>query len=225
MTGRSPALELVGISHRYGRGPMVLKHIDLSVEAGETVALTGPSGSGKSTLLAIAGLLTTPTAGEVRVDGRPVPSSDSGRSRLRTERYSWVFQTVNVFGARTARDNVEVGLLAQGVARREAAERARSALGAVGLLEYLDQPVRTLSGGEVQRVCIARAAALGPLILLADEPTGQLDRGTSDIVLDALWAARHPATVLVVATHDPEVATRCDRVVQLLDGSTHEATL
>jgi ABC-type lipoprotein export system ATPase subunit len=219
MTDDRPALELVGISHRYGRGPTVLHDVHLSVDAGNTVALMGPSGSGKSTLLAIAGLLTTPSSGEVRVDGTRVPKSDSGRSRLRTERYSWVFQTVNVFGARTAQDNVEVGLLAQGTPRREARKRAGEALTAVGLADHRNKPVRTLSGGEVQRVCIARATALRPLIILADEPTGQLDRGTSDAVLDALWEARHPDTVLVVATHDPEVAHRCDRVIQLVDGS------
>ncbi len=219
----NPALELTGISHRYGRGPWVLRNVDLTITAGETVALVGPSGSGKSTLLSITGLLTTPTEGSVRVGGDPVPQSDGGRSRMRTERYSWVFQTVNVFGARTAQDNVEVGMLSQGVSRREAADRARLALDAVGLSNHRDKPVRTLSGGEVQRVCIARATAVRPLVILADEPTGQLDRATSDVVLDALWGARHPESVLLVATHDPIVAERCDRVVRLLDGAASEA--
>lgn len=223
MNADVPALELNGISHRYGKGPLVLGDVDLVVAAGETVALMGPSGSGKSTLLSIAGLLTTPTDGTVRVGGDDVPASDGGRSRMRTERYSWVFQTVNVFGARTAQDNVEVGLLSQGVPRGEAAQRARDALDAVGLAAHRNKPVRTLSGGEVQRVCIARATAVRPLLILADEPTGQLDRGTSDVVLDALWAARHPQSVLLVATHDPEVAARCDRIVRLLDGSAREA--
>jgi len=217
------ALRLEGVSHRYGTGPLVLNNIDLAVTPGESVALMGPSGSGKTTLLSIMGLLTVPTAGSVMIDDRSVPRRGRPRDWVRAESFSWVFQTVNVLGSRTAQDNAALSLLARGVPRRQASRSADEALAAVGLAERATDRVVELSGGELQRVCIARAVASIPRFVLADEPTGQLDHATSLQVLDALWAARRPATALVVATHDPMVAQRCDRVVNLIDGHVVEA--
>ncbi|HHC08740.1 MAG TPA: ABC transporter ATP-binding protein [Actinobacteria bacterium] len=222
MTPTTAPVSLVGVRHRYGRGPWVLDGVDLTVESGEAVAVMGPSGSGKTTLLSILGLLTAPTDGEVLVAGEP--AGTRRRGRLRAEWFTWVFQTVNVLGHRSALDNAALGLLARGVPRPVASRRAREALAAVGLASRADAPVVELSGGELQRVCIARATAAAPRVILADEPTGQLDHATSLTVLDALWAARRPETALVVATHDPEVAGRCDRVLGLVDGRLTERT-
>ncbi len=220
-----PVVALVGVRHRYGNGPWVLDGVDLAVWPGEAVAVTGPSGSGKTTLLSILGLLTDPTSGEVKVGGKPAPSASRRRDRLRAGWFAWVFQTVNVLGHRSAVDNAALGLLARGVPRPTASRQAQAALAAVGLADRVDTPVVDLSGGELQRVCIARAAAAAPKVLLADEPTGQLDHATSLTVLDALWAARRPETALVVATHDPQVAERCDRILQLIDGQLVDGTV
>jgi len=211
-------LRLHSISHRYGGGPIVLDDINLAIAPGESVALTGPSGSGKTTLLSIMGLLTVPKGGTVFLDDGTIPTRGPVRDRLRADAYAWVFQTVNVLGHRTARDNAALGLLARGVPRAEASRRAEDALEAVGLAGHVAARVVDLSGGELQRVCIARAVASAPRFVLADEPTGQLDHATSENALDALWSARHPDTSLVIATHDPSVARRCDRVVSLVDG-------
>jgi len=211
-------LTLSGVSHRYGKGPLVLDGVDLTVDRGDTVAVMGPSGSGKTTLLSIMGLLTEPTAGSVSVGAVPVPRRGRSRGRLRSEVFAWVFQTVNVLGRRTALDNTALALVAGGIPRRSANRTATAALAAVGLADRADDVVVDLSGGELQRVCIARAVAARPRVLLADEPTGQLDHHTSLQVLDALWAGRSDDTAIVIATHDPMIADRCSRVVRLVDG-------
>lgn len=211
-------LQVGDVSHRYGKGPLVLDHVDVVVESGEAVALMGPSGSGKTTLLSIMGLLTRPVSGSVAVDGSRLPRRGRRLDVARAELFSWVFQTVNVLGQRTATDNAALGLLARGVPRSRAADRANTALAAVGLADRNRDDVTELSGGELQRVCIARAMAATPRFVLADEPTGQLDHATSELVVDALWEARHSDTALVIATHDPMVAERCDRVIRLADG-------
>jgi len=215
------SLTAEGIGHAYRPGQWVLSEVSLDVQAGESVALLGPSGSGKTTLLSILGLLQTPTHGRVLIDGEARSARQAGR--LRAELFAWVFQTVNTLRRRTALDNAAVGLLARGVGREESNRLAAEALAAVGLGEMGAVPVERLSGGELQRVCIARAVAARPRFLLADEPTGQLDRSTSDRVLEALWAARLPETALVIATHDLDAASRCDRVVQLVDGHVMSA--
>lgn len=219
------ALCLDGVSHRYGAGPLVLDGVNVGITPGESVALMGPSGSGKTTLLSVMGLLTTPTAGSLMIDGGPVARRGRRRDKVRAEWFSWVFQTVNVLGLRTARDNAALGLIARGVPRREANRSADEALSAVGLADRAMDRVVELSGGELQRVCIARAVASIPRFVLADEPTGQLDHATSLQVLDALWAAKRPETALVIATHDPMAARYCDRVIRLIDGrivDTHQ---
>lgn len=217
------SLILDGVGHAYTPGSWVLRHVDLELRDGESVALLGPSGSGKTTLLSIIGLLQQPTEGSVSIDGMRVPRRGRTVQRLRADAYAWVFQTVNTMRRRTALDNAAVALLAQGMHRREADRVAGDALAAVGLADHTAVPVERLSGGELQRVCIARAVAARPRFLLADEPTGQLDRSTSDRVLDALWSARRPESAVVIATHDVEAARRCDRVVHLVDGRVVES--
>ncbi len=215
-------ISLSGVSHSYQPGKGVLVDVNLDVAEGDDVALMGPSGSGKTTLLSIIGLLQIPSSGEIRLDGRSLPRSSQPRARLRAETFAWVFQTVNALGRRSAIDNVSLGLLARGMARYEAAQIAGDALDKLGIGSLADQPVYKLSGGELQRVCIARALANAPRFLCADEPTGQLDENTSRVVLDALWAARQPGTAIIVATHDFHIAARCGRVLRLVNGRLEE---
>lgn len=208
-------LTVTSVTHRYHpRLDPVLTDVDLEIADGATVALMGPSGSGKSTLLGIIGGLLAPAEGAVQVDAHPIPTRPAERSRL----FSWVFQTVNALGRRSAVDNVALPLLAQGDTRPEAETAARRVLEDVGLGHRVQAQTASLSGGELQRVCIARALVTRPRYLLADEPTGQLDHRTSNHVLDALWAARTESTTMIIATHDHEVAERCDRIIHLLDG-------
>jgi ABC-type lipoprotein export system ATPase subunit len=198
-----------GVVVRYPRSTRaVLAGADLAVDEGETVAILGPSGSGKSTLLSVLGGLVRPTDGSVRVEG-----GDGGLRDVS----AWVLQTVNVLPERSVLDNVAVGGLTRGLTRASARADAARRLDGVGLGGRLAEPVRVLSGGEVQRVVIARALASGRPFILADEPTGQLDRATSDVVLDALFTTAGGAAVVVV-THDPDVAARCDRVARIHDG-------
>lgn len=203
---------------RYGSDRVVLDNVDFEVADGESVAVMGPSGSGKTTLISVLGLLIEPRSGQVLIDGEPAPTSEARRHAARSSLFGWVLQTVNVFSRRTALDNVVVPLLAAGHGRDEANERGVRALDRVGMGGMVDKPARLLSGGEVQRVCIARALAHRPRFLLADEPTGQLDHATSVEVLDALKDLLSEAgSALVVVTHDPEVASVCQRTVELVD--------
>lgn len=212
------SLTLAGVSHQYQPDKFILSDITLSIVEGEAVALTGPSGSGKTTLLSILGLLLRPTHGTLVVDGVIPPRREHDRSQLRARSYAWVFQSSNALGHRSAIDNAALGLLAKGATREQAQAKANDALLSVGLGALTNQPAFSLSGGELQRMCIARAIASEPKFVLADEPTGQLDQQTSQQVLDALWAARQPTTALVMATHDLEAARRCDRIVRLENG-------
>jgi len=198
-----------GVVVRYPRGARnVLDGATFEVEQGETVAILGPSGSGKSTLLSVLGGLVRPSAGAVRVEGVDAPLCDVS---------SWILQTVNVLPERSVLDNVAIGALVRGASRTRARELAAERLALVGLADRLDDPARLLSGGEVQRVVIARALATGRPFVLADEPTGQLDHSTSRVVLDALFTTAGGAGVVVV-THDPDVAARCARTVRIDDG-------
>jgi lipoprotein-releasing system ATP-binding protein len=206
-------LNLKGVSHRYGNGPAVLRDIDLEVGPDETVAIVGPSGSGKTTLLSILGGLLRPTEGEVTLDGLLV-----GRQGLPPGSLSWVFQTINLLGRRTALENVAIGLYAVGYGRAEAGGAATAMLGVVGLAELAQQPAMRLSGGEAQRAGIARALVGGPRFVLADEPTGQLDRSNSELVAGVLFSARPAGTSVVAATHDPLIAGKCGRRYTIVDG-------
>ncbi len=189
----------------------VLAGASLSIDKGEKVAILGPSGSGKSTLLSVLGGLVRPTAGTVHVD------TDERPGRLR-DVSAWVLQTVNVLPERTALDNVAVAGLTRGLSHADARRDAIAHLAAVGLGDRTNDQARVLSGGEVQRVVIARALASRRPFVLADEPTGQLDRATSDVVLDALFTTAVGAAVVIV-THDPAVAARCERVARIEDGA------
>lgn len=201
-----------GVVVRYpGALRPVLVGADLAVDTGETVAILGPSGSGKSTLLSVLGGLVRPDDGAVRVDDATVPAAELRRLT------AWILQTVNVLPERSVLDNVLVGALTRGLTPAQARPEALARLEDVGLAERAHDRARLLSGGEVQRVVIARALVSGRPFVLADEPTGQLDRATSEVVLDALFAATRGAGVVVV-THDPDVAARCTRTVRILDG-------
>jgi len=207
------SLRVSGVAHRYGNGPMVLIDVDLVVEPGDTIAVVGPSGSGKTTLLSIMGGLLRPFKGEAVLDGFVM-----GREEPPPGSLSWIFQTINLLGRRTAIDNVALGLLALGAELHEARARARILLEAVGLKGIEDRPAMTPSGGESQRVGVARALVGEPRYVLADEPTGQLDRSTSLVVADALFGARPAGTAIVVASHDPLLAERCRRRYEIVDG-------
>lgn len=209
------SVALRDITFGYGSGPLVLDGFDLHVEDGEVIALVGPSGSGKSTVLGLLGLLLRPRRGSVVVDNVEIASRRQARN-ARAALISWVFQSMNVLGGRSVQDNASVGLLARGLRRSEADILADDLLDAVGLGGYSKRTIETLSGGEIQRVCIARALATRPRLLLADEPTGHLDPATSSLVAGFMVAAaRKSAGSLVVASHDPDVAGRCDRTIDM----------
>lgn len=209
------SVALRAIAHSYDGERWVLGGIDLDVSTGEAIAVVGPSGSGKSTLLAIVGGLLTPTRGEISYASTRSPSD----ARPVTQpRIVWVFQTTNVLAPRTVLDNVAIGPLAVGYARPEAEATAREALEAVGLGNLAGRRSYTLSGGERQRVCIARAMAAQPDLILADEPTGNLDQQTSRHVTELLLRTRSQGVALLIATHDSSVAALCNRVVRLQDG-------
>ncbi len=207
-------LEAHQISHSYDRRTMVLDGLDLSITEGDRVAVVGPSGSGKTTLLSILGMLLKPTSGSVVAALQP----SAPATVLRRDYFGWVFQSTNALPRRTVLDNVVLPLLARRRPLREAREVAVELLEEVGLGGFEDQLAYELSGGELQRLCIARALSTAPPVLLADEPTGQLDEDTSQTVIDALVRNLRPPTALLVATHDLNVATACDRIYRLRKG-------
>jgi len=194
--------------------PPVLRGVNLEATAGESIAIVGPSGSGKTTLLALIGGLLHPKSGAIGLTKNGLGDVEPVRREA-----SWVLQTVNILADRTVADNVALGACADGVSRRQALTLAAAALRTVGLDGYGPRAVRTLSGGEVQRVVIARAVIGRRKVLLADEPTGQLDHDTSTTVTDALLSAARDR-ILVVVTHDAEVAARCSRTYHLQSGVT-----
>jgi len=187
-------------------------------------AVIGPSGSGKSTLLHIMGLLDKPGPGEVRFKGRDVTELTSREMAGRRNReVGFVFQTFHLLPRFSALDNVMLPLLYAGLGRREASARAREALSLVGLSNRASHKPSELSGGESQRVAIARAVVNNPSLVLADEPTGNLDRKTGAEILELFEKLnRESATAVVIVTHDPEVASRCKKTVRLVDGKVHD---
>ena len=221
--GLAPALKLAGIAHGYRQGTArldVLKGVDLEISAGEIVALTGPSGSGKSTLLHIAGLLEQATSGDLWLAGQPVSALDDGaRTRLRRDRLGFVFQFHHLLPEFSAEENVMLPALIAEMGKEEARARARELLALVGLGERLDHRPGELSGGEQQRVAIARAFANQPDLLLADEPTGNLDPATADQVFKVfIEVMRNTGRAALIATHNPVLAAAMDRTVTLADG-------
>ncbi len=217
------AVELRDVTRTYEGGRIrALDGISLSIPKGAFVSVTGPSGSGKTTLLNVIGGLDEPESGGILVDGAPLGplrTLDAYRAR----RVGFVFQLFNLLPMLTAAENVEVALMPQGLPAAERDRRAREALAAVGLGSRTDDRITRFSGGERQRVGIARALAGGATLLLADEPTGALDRATGIAIVDLLDRLRRErgATLLVV-THNPEIAARADREIRLVDGRVAE---
>jgi putative ABC transport system ATP-binding protein len=220
---RAPALELVDVVKHFGTGDTevrALTDVSLTVAPGELVAVMGPSGCGKSTLLHLAGGLEDPTAGQVRVAGLDVATmSAPDRATLRRTDVGYVFQRLNLVVSLTALENVMLPLELEGVGRREARHRARDALASMGLTEQLDRFPDDFSGGQQQRIAVARAVVGSRRLILADEPTGALDTMTGDQVIELLAGlpARDGAAVVLV-THEPRYASWADRVVFLRDG-------
>ncbi|MBN1400363.1 MAG: ABC transporter ATP-binding protein [Anaerolineae bacterium] len=214
-------IEVQGVTKVYHLGETevhALRGVDLGIAQGEMAAIMGPSGSGKSTLMAILGCLDTPTDGVYRLLGQDVSHlSERQLARVRREQIGFVFQTFNLLPRATALENIELPLLYAGTPRRR--ERAAAALEAVGLGDRLNHRPAQLSGGERQRVAIARALVNEPAIILADEPTGNLDSRTGEEVLEVLSRLhRERGLTLVIVTHDPQVAARTQRIVHLRDG-------
>ena len=217
-SGTDPLLSLDGVARSFGSLD-VLHPTSLDVFPGDYLAVTGPSGSGKSTLLNLLGLLDSPSSGSIRVHGVRIEElSDPERSAIRGQTIGFVFQSFHLLASRTATENVELGMLYRGLPPAERRDRALTALARVGLAHRLDALPSTMSGGERQRVAIARALASKVELLLADEPTGNLDTATGERVLDLFDDLHAEGLTLIVVTHNPEVAARAQRQYVMTDG-------
>ena len=218
----APIIDLVDAGRTYDLGRVqvhALAGASLRVEDGEFVSIVGPSGSGKSTLMNILGCLDRPTSGSYVLDGTPVDDlDDDGLAAIRSRTIGFVFQSYNLLPRTSAIDNVATPLLYQGVSRRERLDRARAALERMGLADRMDHEPSELSGGQQQRVAIARALVTEPRLILADEPTGNLDSHTGEEVLELFHALNDAGSTIVLITHDPDVAVRATRQVHVRDG-------
>ena len=223
----SNTLKLTHVARTFGKNSMkleVLKDINLEIHEGEIVALVGPSGSGKSTLLHIAGLLDTPTSGTIEIAGQNATQmDDAGRTKLRMKSIGFVYQSHLLLPDFNALENVMMPQLIAGKSEKQAKERAQELLKQVGLSHRLTHRVVQLSGGEQQRVAIARALANSPALLLADEPTGNLDPKTADEVFHIfMQIVRQTGLSALLATHNPELAQKMDRRISVVDGKIQE---
>jgi putative ABC transport system ATP-binding protein len=219
----APVVRLTQVKKNYRVGEtevQALRGVSLEVGAGELVALTGPSGSGKSTLLNICGLIDTPDAGEREMSGIKIDgSSEANLTQLRRVQVGFIFQSFNLVPVMTVYDNVEYALLLLGTPAAERRLRVRETLARVGLAEFERRLPDALSGGQRQRVAIARALVKSPSLVIADEPTGNLDSATAAQIVDLLRELAHErGAAVVVATHDDRMSNHCDRVLHLTDG-------
>ena len=223
-----PALRITGLNqtfHQGGRELKVLRDLDMTVDRGEAVALIGPSGSGKSTLLHAAGLLEQPDGGEIEIAGQRCSTmGDAQRTVIRRKQLGFVYQFHHLLPEFTALENVMMPMRLARAPKSEGLSRAEKLLGEMGLADRIGHAPAQLSGGEQQRVAIARALANQPVLLLADEPTGNLDQATAELVFEELLSVvRDRGLSMLVATHDVMIADRLDRVVRIQDG--HVVTL
>jgi putative ABC transport system ATP-binding protein len=216
-------LRMTGVSKAYRSAVLevfALRNLSVHIAEGEFVAVTGPSGSGKSTFLTIAGMLDGFSGGEYELDGIPVSAiSDQDRSRLRREKIGFIFQTFNLLPDLTAQDNVEMPLIYRGLSAADRRRRIDSSLERVGMLERAHSYPMELSGGQQQRVAIARALAGSPRILLADEPTANLNREMALDIMDLIQDLHREGATILVVTHSEEMTRRAEREVRIVDGS------
>ncbi|AFV23485.1 ABC transporter-like protein [Methanolobus psychrophilus R15] len=226
MNDKSSIIEIRNLSKVYSGGVEVraLDGIDLDIQRGEFLSIIGPSGSGKSTLLHMIGILDTPTSGTIIIDGRVVTEmSEQERSKARNEILGFVFQYHHLLPDFTALENVMMPLLIAGANKKDAREVASGILKDVGLAERMDHLPSQLSGGQAQRVSVARALANNPGIVIGDEPTGNLDTKSSDMIYDLLRELNHEkGQTFILVTHDEKMAKKTDRIIRLVDGKIYE---
>ena len=217
-----PVIDIHGLTKTYVMGQTkvhALRGIDLTIKTNEYVALMGPSGSGKSTLMNLLGCLDTPTSGEYDLDGKDVSKMDDTElANIRNEKIGFVFQTFNLLPRQSTLENVALPLVYAGVSRRDREARAHEVLASVGLGDRTDHKPNELSGGQRQRVAIARALVNRPAIILADEPTGNLDTKTSIEIMEIFERIQQAGNTVILVTHEPDIAEHAHRIVRLRDG-------
>jgi putative ABC transport system ATP-binding protein len=224
----SPLIHLEGIKKVFYTDEVethALSEVHLEIKRGEYVAIAGPSGCGKTTLLSLLGLLDTPSAGEYWLEGKPVAQlSPAERARIRNREIGFIFQAFNLIGDLTVYENVELPLTYRGMAATDRKQRVMAALEKVGMSHRVNHYPSQLSGGQQQRVAVARAVAGEPLILLADEPTGNLDSTNGEAVMELLQALHRGGATICMVTHDARYARHADRAIHLFDGRVVEDT-